>query len=72
MRWAGSPAVKGRNCQKALARPGLPAAVDAVGGGGRDAPRLDGEAGQPAREVEARRSLPGPGRPLRLGREPGP
>ena len=51
-------------------RPGLPAAVDAVGGGGGDAPRLDGDAGQAAREVKGIGGLPRSGRPLRLVENP--
>ena len=48
----GLACVKALNCQNASPGPGLAAAVDAVGGGGGDAPRLDGDAGQAAREVK--------------------
>ena len=62
--------MKARNCQNASPGPGLPAAVDAVGGGGGDAPRLDGDAGQAAREIKGIGGLPRSGRPLRLVENP--
>ena len=70
MRCAASPATKGRNCQKRLADAGAPAAVDAVGEIGGDAPCFEDEARHPVSQGEGVLGLAASRRTGAFGEDP--